>query len=405
MYKITIVILVFLFTSCTFEKKNKSTSFSQTKKNDVHIVDLDNAQEEPIFYSSLFKKVTPIILETNTDALIGNIDALQAFGQYIFVLDKDKAKSLFVFDKNGQFIRKIGGRGKGPDEYDDISDFTINTEKEEIYLLDSSGPRVYKYKIDGTYISSVTLEVNNANVRFIQYHQEKLYTDMCYFTQTEDDYLLQSFNLQNGKQEERFLQTSLYNKGWNELYGNADQDFFISKTNLHPKYMQMFMDTVISIHHDGISPFLAIKSKDLVTEKDLTSFKNQHRDVSDLSEVLRSSQKIFWINNFIEGNTFVLFKYIQGNTVKTVLYNMQYKQTYIAKGFRNDMIFTDLKNFMSRFVFSDMNGVYVYFNSYFTSDFIEHIKKGQFVNGLENVDKLVKLNEESNPVIFYYEYQ
>ena len=78
------------------------------------------------------------------------------------------------------------------------------------------------------------------------------------------------------------------------------------------------------------------------------------------------------------------------------------KETWFLQ---NDMIFKDYENFQSRFIFSDMNGVYVFFNSYFISNFIEHIKKGQFVNGLENVDNLVKLTEESNPVIFYYEYQ
>lgn len=54
----------------------------------------------------------------------------------ILVLDGIQ-NSLVAYDQNGQAIAKIGVRGRGPQEYVQISDFTI-TEDQEIVLLDGN---------------------------------------------------------------------------------------------------------------------------------------------------------------------------------------------------------------------------------------------------------------------------
>ncbi|MDR3252556.1 MAG: 6-bladed beta-propeller, partial [Tannerella sp.] len=55
---------------------------------DLIVVDFDNIRrEDTLLLSSLFKKVTPIPLETTDDVLIGEIDGFQVFDNMIFVFD------------------------------------------------------------------------------------------------------------------------------------------------------------------------------------------------------------------------------------------------------------------------------------------------------------------------------
>jgi hypothetical protein len=61
--------------------------------NALHVIDIDNAEEKGVFYlSDIVKKVRAIRLEETDYALIGEIDAIQAFDNNIFVLDAFIAK-------------------------------------------------------------------------------------------------------------------------------------------------------------------------------------------------------------------------------------------------------------------------------------------------------------------------
>lgn len=74
----------------------------------------------------LYKSLKVIFLETNESCLIGMITKIQVYDKYIFILDSSVAKSLYVFDKDGRFIRKIGTIGGAPGDYVSIDDFAIN---------------------------------------------------------------------------------------------------------------------------------------------------------------------------------------------------------------------------------------------------------------------------------------
>jgi len=145
--------------SCSSKKSNTTEEhiLAISENKNIYIVDIDSIpKEEKIGYSSVFKKGKTIILETKNECLIGSIDGIQVLEDKLFILDY-LTNSLWVFNKEGKFIRKIGGPGQGPGEYLDISDFTIDPLKKEIYLLDSSA-KIYKYIVDtGNFINSIVI--------------------------------------------------------------------------------------------------------------------------------------------------------------------------------------------------------------------------------------------------------
>lgn len=79
----------------------------------LYLADLDKArQQRKLNLSQLFRKAKVILLDSCSKALVGNINRTAMTGGYLFVLDKDVAKTVFMFDRNGKFIRTIGSPGK-----------------------------------------------------------------------------------------------------------------------------------------------------------------------------------------------------------------------------------------------------------------------------------------------------
>ena len=182
-------IIFILFFSCVSRQTN---TLSDILGDARYTIDLDVNKEACIPYSSVFKNVKTIILENNKDGLIGRIHELQVFNGCFYILDKTIAKSLFVFNKDGRFIRKIGRMGQGPGEYFVLDDFTLDTENGVIFVLDFNS-FIHKYRLDGTYIHSIDVrdQIPQTNVYFIQFHNNRLYASVLAQRETtQDDFML-----------------------------------------------------------------------------------------------------------------------------------------------------------------------------------------------------------------------
>ena len=82
------------------------------------------------------ESVKYIPLETCDESLIGKIDKVIVFENKFYVLDKELTKSIFIFSSKGKYINKIKRIGKGPGEYIEPDDFTIDPLTGEILVLD-----------------------------------------------------------------------------------------------------------------------------------------------------------------------------------------------------------------------------------------------------------------------------
>lgn len=90
--------------------------------------------------------------DNNSDALFKGIDkVLYVDGRY-YVLDYMGTSSVFVFDKKGGFLFKVGNMGEGVGEYSKVSDFDVNNG--HIYLLDSGKRTIFAYDMDGKFIKN-----------------------------------------------------------------------------------------------------------------------------------------------------------------------------------------------------------------------------------------------------------
>lgn len=120
-------------------------------------LDVDN-EADIVRYSNLVDtNVRVIKLETTPQSLIGRINKIVVQGEYIFVADTELSKALFIFDRKGKFLGKVGDRGEGPTEYYDISDFTIDVDQGKIILLDLTGRKLNFYTLEGRFLHSKSI--------------------------------------------------------------------------------------------------------------------------------------------------------------------------------------------------------------------------------------------------------
>ena len=75
-------------------------------------------------------------LETTKDNLIGIISNIKMTEDRIFIFDSYKANALFVFDKKGKYITRIGSPGMGPGEFAHLAGFDIDVINNNIIIYD-----------------------------------------------------------------------------------------------------------------------------------------------------------------------------------------------------------------------------------------------------------------------------
>ncbi|MBQ8593571.1 MAG: 6-bladed beta-propeller [Bacteroidaceae bacterium] len=95
------------------------------------------------------ESMTLIPLQTAAHCLIGEVDKLYMTADYIIVYDQ-RNNRIFLFDKAGNFVRQIGQKGDGPEEYNAFSDVVYDYQTERIYAFERFREKMYVYSLEGT---------------------------------------------------------------------------------------------------------------------------------------------------------------------------------------------------------------------------------------------------------------
>ncbi|MEA1877616.1 MAG: 6-bladed beta-propeller [Bacteroidota bacterium] len=111
----------------------------------IHPLDSDY----DLFSISVIKSIQ---LSNQDEALIGSIDKLLQYKNYLYVLDKKKTSSLLIFNLDGTLEKRIP-RGKGPGEIVDVENFDIINEM----LVISDQFQMKYYSLNGQFDHSIKL--------------------------------------------------------------------------------------------------------------------------------------------------------------------------------------------------------------------------------------------------------
>jgi hypothetical protein len=380
---ILIVTCFYIFFSC----KSREDNIFETKA--LYTVDVDKLKHrDTVYTSSFFKNVRPIILEDHDEALIGEVQWIQAFDDYILIFDFVIAKKLFVFDKNGKFLRQIGRTGRGPGEYIQVIDFCIDPERRDIYLLDSGARKVLKYNLDtGEYINSTDLPKNDVHPSLIAYAYDRLYLKINYYGQKkENDNLLMEFDLKTEKYTD-YISSKKWNLDWD---GNvfSRHSFFLSQ---QPplKYAELFMNTVFAIEKDSIYPYFTLHTKDWI--KKITDKKEEYD---------KGITQAYHIRNYFEYEDYIYLKYDYRRDQYTVIYNKKTNEAKIYDFSYNDLLFAKGYS-IPEYYYID----YQVSKAYGFMNFVFDSKNYEFVSSLDKREELLELLKSDNERIVVFEYE
>lgn len=122
----------------------------ETSLNEEAKIKVDLDERSSVSIDDLFSKIEIIPLETKTISLIKEVSKVVYYGGKFFVLDY-LLSQLLIFDEKGKFINKISNKGSGPNEYANISDFTIDKAIGEIILLSPVDNSLYFYSLNAEF--------------------------------------------------------------------------------------------------------------------------------------------------------------------------------------------------------------------------------------------------------------
>ena len=373
---------------------------------DADTISIDGATRcDSLLFSDFFKAPKVVLLETKPECVVQNIRSLEIYKEDIYILD-DRANKLYVFDGNGKFKRTISSPGRGHGEYMKLADFSIDRTKEVIYLLDEATDEILKFRLDDyKFLSSIKAVQNGYLTYCMQEIGGKIYLNRSSVLEKEK-YELREIDERNGKQVGKFLKSDDYNHGWNFPLSLEHSNFY-SKNSQSPKYIGLFSNLIMNVTADGVSAAYIVDSRKFVNKDEVLMMQRIAEgklEKIDFSGIY-SQKRIHQISRFIESPSKVFFQYLEGDERNYLVYDKASGKTKTSSLFMDDYV-SDKNMIPMDFCYSDERGVVALLKPCFMPHFIKYIiDGGKMRTHLDNYSRLIKLNKDSNPVLFFHEYK
>lgn len=373
---------------------------------DADTISIDGATRcDSLIFSDFFKAPKVVLLETKPECVVQNIRSLEIYKEDIYILD-DRANKLYVFDGNGKFKRTISSPGRGHGEYMKLADFSIDRTKEIIYLLDEATDEILKFSLDDyKFLSSIKAVQNGYLTYCMQEIGGKIYLNRSSVSEKEK-YELREIDERNGKQVGKFLKSDDYNHGWNFPLSLEHSNFY-SKNSQSPKYIGLFSNLIMNVTADGVSAAYIVDSRKFVNKDEVLMMQRVAEgklEKIDFSGIY-SQKRIHQISRFIESPSKVFFQYLEGDERNYLVYDKASGKTKTSSFFMDDYV-SDKNMIPMDFCYSDEQGVVALLKPCFMPHFIKYIiNGGKMRTHLDNYSRLIKLNKDSNPVLFFHEYK
>ena len=255
-----------------------------------------------------------IKLEDSKNCFIGDIDRIFLTTNEIVIFDKMN-ESIFVFDWDGKFIRKIGVKGQGPGEYVSIYFTAFSNLTKEIYLWDGKTHQVIKYSIDGSFIAKRKIEtlINDFEVGVDGCCA--LFTSRKYsFLNDNNSFVLLDENLDLVSQQ---LHNSEFKK--DEYLGSFSLFLEDERLKLWDGYRP---DTVFMLCSNRL-----LKPEYTITHTFEKMSRIEYRNKSLLNQNLHKTM----IVDLFESKEYIFIEAIKDRLVHNIVYSKSTKKSYLMK--------------------------------------------------------------------------
>lgn len=250
-----------------------------------------------------------INLESTDNSLLNNhLDKVVLYREKLYVLDSHIGKGLYVFDMDGKFINRIVEEKDGPLQMTMIKDFVIDPVNEEIQLLDMVVQKIFRFSLDGRYISDFKTPVDT--------YRFELIGDKHVFHPVKNSDSEDGFYLHLTSSADSSV------RGFFPYLGNRNGQFTMSnrisvfkdRINL----WEPFNDTIYQLHSSGESFKYFVDFGGSGIGKDIWNMSLS--DKITFVESLKGDRSLL-IGNVVTTDKFLYFNYISAVGYNNVLYD------------------------------------------------------------------------------------
>ena len=162
------VLFVFFVVGCTpISKQNIDNST-------LPIIDLTKDYPKMEIDIHDIADVEYVALETTDESLLG-YDLLYAISdKYIVSLGTVVDPVIHIFDRKGKYLSKIDRYGKGPEEYVNIYNTSIDFDNEECYIYDWDRQQIQVYTFTGQWVRTIKTKEEFIYKHMFSYNQQYL---------------------------------------------------------------------------------------------------------------------------------------------------------------------------------------------------------------------------------------
>ena len=238
-----------------------------------------------------------IPLETTDDCLIREINRVLMLEDELVVFD-DMGDCVYLFDMNGEFVKKIGERGEGPQEYNQISDISILPAKKCIALLCDRPYKMMFFDYSGTFLNEVALDKYYSDIAI---HNE---TIICRVENNDGTTQLDTYTYPMVLQENLTLPSMFsysYGRSSDNIYSFSKGD---RMTSGHTVSITLpYTPTIYTYEKSGIRPKYRIDFADKWITEDVF---DKHLSPTDFLSYCREKRLKYTLENVLETSRYLL---------------------------------------------------------------------------------------------------
>lgn len=376
---LTILIIFFLNTiGCKDRTEIKTVDIeNKISRNDISSIKLSEFIEELDYIS----------LETGKGFLIGENPKYSITKEKIIVRTKSDC---LIFDRtNGKFLRKVGNKGRGPNEFQNTNGM-INLKSQSIYLK-GIGANLLKYDFEGKFIKSISIPEYRDD--FISPSFPGNYTWLgnnivCYFSNMigNETKRLVIFN-DEGENLVVYPNKIFFEKSKSLFTISVNESqFYHFRNDLF--FKEDYSDTVYQVSLDHLTPHMILYLGKYQTPPNYKS----------LSANELQKNNFIGIRNLIETERLLLFEFYYQNEYFQGVFNKKTSKLKIAK--KNGGIINDLDNFIqfSPTLISEDEFLIDVVDAYILNEWFK-INQGRINKLPVDVQNLNSIKENDNPVV------
>lgn len=385
-----IILLVSLAASACKQESNNAVELNNNGTPVVYIERISESGELKL--SDIARDFEIVRLETNEDCMIDYAMRAHITDDYIII--STVGRGIYLFSREGKYIRQIAGTGNGPGEVNDPNRNLEYSESEnKLYATESYGypSKIFSFDIENRSYSEIVLPQLNESV---------FYSVRNVIPENDSTLLVSTILSPNERLNCRVMAVSPEGKLlWQINHNNAYDSYNVELYKINHKTFfcyTMAGDTLFSLIDKTLSPFAIFKS-----EREQYGF-NKENKIGDISYGYRVLNNELIIGSY---NTIIDFddsrpgriRPVYGNS-KSFVYNFKKNRAYIVDKFQDDFLGSD-----DIFFRPQMNGFC--WRPFNTQDILTLNEKHQKDPDLDQEikDRVQKLAEEididDNPVI------